>query len=45
MDEHAADDSGLTARLASDLDGSFEALVRAHQDRLFTIAWRTGGDR
>ncbi len=45
MDEHAAADGGLTARLASDLDGSFEALVRAHQDRLFTIAWRTGGDR
>src|SRR4029078_5241797 len=28
-----------------DLDGTFEALVLAHQDRLFTIAWRTGGDR
>ena len=39
------DDTRLAARLAADLDGTFEALVRAHQDRLFTIAWRTGGDR
>ena len=38
-------DARLTAGLAEDLDGTFEALVRAHQDRLFTIAWRTGGDR
>jgi len=38
-------DARLIAGLAEDLDGTFEALVRAHQDRLFTIAWRTGGDR
>jgi RNA polymerase sigma-70 factor (ECF subfamily) len=38
-------DARLTAGLADDLDGTFEALVLAHQDRLFTIAWRTGGDR
>lgn len=30
----------LAARLASDLDGSFEALVREHQDRLFGLAFR-----
>jgi RNA polymerase sigma-70 factor (ECF subfamily) len=35
----------LAADLAADLDGSFEALVLAHQDRLFTIAYRVGGDR
>ena len=33
-------DDILAARLATDLDGSFETLVRAHQDRLFTIAHR-----
>jgi len=38
-------DARLIAGLAEDIDGTFEALVRAHQDRLFTIAWRTGGDR
>ena len=38
-------DARLAGRLAGDLDGSFEALVVAHQDRLFTIAFRTGGDR
>lgn len=42
--DHAPDDE-LTARLAIDLDGSFESLVLTHQDRLFTIAFRTGGDR
>ena len=41
----APEDAALAAGLAVDLDGSFEALVRAHQDRLFTIAWRIGGDR
>jgi RNA polymerase sigma-70 factor (ECF subfamily) len=41
----AHEDARLIAGLADDLDGTFEALVRAHQDRLFTIAWRTGGDR
>ena len=45
MDTTRADDTALAAQLAADLDGSFEALVLAHQDRLFTIAFRTGGDR
>ncbi len=39
------DDQDLLAQLASDLDGSFERLVRTHQDRLFTIALRLTGDR
>ena len=34
------DDDELLRRLARDLDGSFEALVRAHQDRLYSIALR-----
>ena len=38
-------DAGLVAALAVDLDGTFESLVLAHQDRLFTIAFRVGGDR
>jgi RNA polymerase sigma-70 factor (ECF subfamily) len=33
-------DSTLIAALARDLDGSFEALVVAHQDRLYSIALR-----
>ena len=37
-------DSLLIAALAEDLDGSFEALVRAHQDRCFSIALRMLGD-
>ena len=37
-------DSPLLAALADDLDGSFEALVVAHQDRLFSIALRMLGD-
>jgi RNA polymerase sigma factor (sigma-70 family) len=45
MDERSPADVQLAARLATDLNGSFEALVVAHQDRLFTIAYRTGGDR
>jgi RNA polymerase sigma-70 factor (ECF subfamily) len=45
MDAPHPADVDLAARLAIDLDGSFEALVRAHQDRLFTIAHRIGGDR
>jgi RNA polymerase sigma factor (sigma-70 family) len=45
MDERAPGDAHLAARLATDLDESFEALVLAHQDRLFTIAHRIGGDR
>jgi RNA polymerase sigma-70 factor, ECF subfamily len=38
------DDDALLARLADDLDGAFEALVRAHQDRLYTIALRMLGN-
>ena len=45
MDAHDLADADLAARLAANLDGSFEALVLAHQDRLFTIAHRVGGDR
>lgn len=37
-------DNQLTAALARDLDGSFEALVLAHQDRLYSIALRMLGD-
>ena len=37
-------DAELARRLARDLDGTFEALVVAHQDRLFTIARRLLGD-
>ena len=43
--EEPAGDAGLVTALAVDLDGTFEALVLAHQDRLFTIAFRVGGDR
>lgn len=45
MDNQRPDDAELTARLATDLDATFEAVVLAHQDRLFTIAHRIGGDR
>lgn len=38
------DDEDLIARLADDLDGAFEHLVRAHQDRVFSIALRLTGD-
>jgi RNA polymerase sigma-70 factor, ECF subfamily len=37
-------DGALAERLARDLDGSFEELVRGHQDRLYTIAFRYLGD-
>ena len=37
-------DETLAARLADDLDGTFEALVLAHQDRLYSIALRVLGD-
>jgi len=37
-------DSTLIAGLARDLDGSFEAVVLAHQDRLYSIALRILGD-
>ena len=45
MDDPRPDDADLAARLAHDLDRHFEALIHAHQDRLFTIALRTSGDR
>lgn len=38
------DDETLAARLALDVDGAFEQLVLAHQDRLFSIALRLTGD-
>ena len=37
-------DNPLIAALARDLVGSFEALVHAHQDRLYSIALRLLGD-
>ena len=37
-------DDPLVARLVDDLDGTFEALVREHQDRLFSLALRSLGD-
>src|SRR4029453_19510686 len=37
-------DDRLTADLADDLAGAFDALVVAHQDRLSTIALRMLGD-
>lgn len=39
------DDVALAARLAVDLDGTFETLVDAHGGRLFSIALRVIGDR
>ena len=45
MDDRRPEDAALAARLADDLDAHFEALLFAHQDRLFTIALRTSGDR
>jgi RNA polymerase sigma factor (sigma-70 family) len=41
----ATADTALAARLADDLDGSFEELVDAHAGRLFSIALRILGDR
>ena len=38
-------DAALSARLAHDLDGTFPAVVAAHQDRIFTIALRLLGHR
>jgi RNA polymerase sigma-70 factor, ECF subfamily len=38
------DDDSLTIALADDLDGTFERLVRAHQDRLYSIALRVLGN-
>jgi RNA polymerase sigma-70 factor (ECF subfamily) len=37
-------DDALIAGLTRDLDGTFEALVLAHQDRLYSIALRVLGD-
>jgi RNA polymerase sigma-70 factor, ECF subfamily len=37
-------DDRLTAELARDLDRAFDALVVAHQDRMYTIALRMLGD-
>lgn len=37
-------DDALIAGLIRDLDGTFEALVLAHQDRLYSIALRVLGD-
>jgi RNA polymerase sigma-70 factor (ECF subfamily) len=37
-------DGSLTARLAADLDGSFEVLVREHQDRMYALALRYVGN-
>lgn len=37
-------DADLIEALATNLDGSFEALVLAHQDRLYSIALRMLGD-
>jgi len=44
-DDRSAADVALVAALARDLDGAFERLVHEHQDRLFTIALRTVGNR
>lgn len=38
------DDTQLAARLALDLDGSFESLVRGHADRCYAIALRMLGN-
>ena len=38
-------DDQLIAALARDVDGAFEAVVLAHQDRLYSIALRMLGDR
>ena len=37
-------DDALIAALANDLDGTFERLVLAHQDRIYSIALRMLGD-
>ena len=37
-------DTHLTAQLAANLDGAFERVVLAHQDRLYSIALRLLGD-
>ena len=42
--ERVMDDATLLAALAADLDAAFETLVRARQDRLYSIALRLLGD-
>ena len=42
--ERVMDDTTLLEALADDLDSAFEALVRARQDRLYSIALRILGD-
>jgi RNA polymerase sigma-70 factor, ECF subfamily len=37
-------DRSLNAQLAADLDGSFESVVREHQDRLYSLALRSIGN-
>ena len=37
------DDGSLPAALAADLDGTFEAVVLAFQDRLYALALRLTG--
>jgi RNA polymerase sigma-70 factor, ECF subfamily len=44
-DDRPPADVDLADALAADLDRAFEGLVLAHQDRLYTIAHRIGGDR
>jgi RNA polymerase sigma-70 factor (ECF subfamily) len=39
------DDDRLRARLADDVDGAFEDVVRFYQDRLFSFALRVTGNR
>jgi RNA polymerase sigma-70 factor (ECF subfamily) len=39
------DDDRLRARLAEDVDGAFEDVVRFYQDRLFSFALRVTGNR
>ena len=44
MDRPRMTDRQLAAALARDLDGAFESLVRAHQDRVYTLALRFLGN-
>jgi RNA polymerase sigma-70 factor (ECF subfamily) len=39
------DEQALSAHLAEDLDGHFEAFVRAYQDRMYAFALRLTGSR
>src|SRR5215212_10966000 len=42
--EALVDDDTLTTGLAADLDGTFEVLVRAYQDRLYAFGLRLTGN-